>query len=122
MNITTRAQDFELSESINRFVHSRLNAALSRFEDDVIAIDVFLKDENGPKGGTDKRVTIRVNLRNRQPFAVETIHDDLYAAATIGVKRTKRAIRRHLRKSRRVSRHSLRSLQPVTDLAADGRA
>ena len=122
MNITARAQDFELSDAIDQFVHSRLSVALDRFREDVIAIDVFLKDENGPKGGIDKRVTIRVRMRNRHPFAVETTHEDLYAAVTKGVKRTKRAIRRHIRKSRRISRRSLRSLRNEAGLAPQGRA
>ncbi len=121
MNITTRAQEFELTAAIDQFIRSRLHAALHRFEEDVIAIDVYMKDENGPKGGADKRVIIRVRLRNRQLFAVDTTHEDLYAAIKTGVKRTKRTIRRQLRKSRRISRLSLRNLRSDPDVIPTGR-
>lgn len=117
MNITTSAQDFDMSNAIDQFVRSRLNRALKRFDNDIIAVDVYMKDENGPKGGVDKRVIIRVRLRNRQVFAVDTEREDLYAAVELGVKRTKRVIRRQLRKSRKVSRLSLRGPRSGTDLS-----
>jgi len=116
MNITTRTQGFEMSDAINQFVRRRLNTVLRRFDDDITAVDVYMKDENGPKGGVDKRVIIRVRLRNRQVFAVDTEREDLYAAMELGVKRTKRVIRRQLRKSRRVSRLSLRGRRDGADL------
>ena len=116
MNITTRAQDFELTDAIDHFVRTRLQAGLQRFESDVIAIDAYMKDENGPKGGHDKRVVIRTRLRNRQLIAVDTTHEDLYAAVTMGIKRTKRAVRRQLRKSRRINRLSLRNLRNGANL------
>lgn len=116
MNITTRTQGFEMSDAINQFVRRRLNTALRRFDDEITAVDVYMKDENGPKGGVDKRVIIRVRLRNRQVFAVDTEREDLYAAMELGVKRTKRVIRRQLRKSRRVSRLSLRGRRGGADL------
>ena len=115
MNITTRAQDFEMSDAIDLFVRRRLNKTLHRLDDDIIAIDVYMKDENGPKGGVDKRVIIRVRQRNRPMFAVDTTCENLYAAIELGVKRTKRVLRRQLRKSRNVSRLSIRGQR--TDLS-----
>ncbi len=108
MNITTSAQDFEMSDSIDQFVRDQLSAALKRVGEDVIAVDVFVKDTNGPKGGVDKHALIRVQLRNRQVIALETKHEDLYAAIRIGSKRTKRAVRRQLRKSHRIQKLRMR--------------
>jgi len=122
MNITTRAQDFEMTSAIDQFVRDRMHTALGRIDSDVIAVDVYMKDENGPKGGVDKRVIIRVRLRNRQVFAVDTARDDLYAAIEHGVKRTKRVIRRQLRKSRRISRLSSRDLGIGNYLSTTGTA
>lgn len=102
MNIMTTAQDFEMTSAIDQFAHESLRAALRRFSDDVLAVDVFMKDINGPKGGADKQVLIRVRLRNRQVIAMETEHENLYAAIKQGATRTKRAVRRHLRKSHRI--------------------
>ena len=107
MNITTRAQDFELTPAIDRFVRDHLHAALRRIDEDIIAIDVFMKDANGPRGGVDKQVLIRLRLRNRQLLALVTTHKDMYAAIIKGIKRSKRAVRRQLRKSRRFEKRRL---------------
>ena len=117
MNITTRAQDFELTPAIDRFVRDHLNAALSRIDEDIIAIDVFMKDANGPRGGVDKQVLIRVRLRNRQEMALVTMHDDMYAAIRKGIKRTKTAVRRQVRKSRRFEKRRLRDVLGDDNLA-----
>lgn len=115
MNITTRAQHFEMSEAIDDFARTQLDAALGRFSDSILSIDVFMKDANGPKGGIDKQVLVRVQLRNRQQIALESTREDLYAAIRNSVKRTKRAVRRSIRRSQRVRRFSLRDLR--TDIA-----
>ena len=111
MNITTMTQGFELSDAIRAFVRNRLHVALKRLSVHVIAIDVFAKDMNGPKGGVDKQVLIRVQLPNRQQLVIQTAHENLYAAIEKGAKRTKRAVRRHLRKSRQIDKQRLSDLQ-----------
>lgn len=114
MNITTTSQNFESSVALDTFVRSRLKNSLARLDSEIIAIDVFMKDVNGPKGGVDKQALIRVQLRNRQVITIESAHENLYAAVRIGVKRTQKAVRRHLRKSRQIDK------QRVRDLAAPG--
>ena len=108
MNITTRAQDFETTNAIDRFVREQVRASLQRFGEEIMAVDVFMKDTNGPKGGVDKQALIRVQLRNRQVIALQTAHENLYAAIKKGSKRTRQAVRRHLRKSRRVKKQRMR--------------
>ena len=118
MQITIRTQGFALSSAIEAFVRNRLYAALQRSSVNVVAIDVFAKDVNGPKGGIDKEVLIRVQLPNRQMLAVDTVHENLYAAIEKGAKRTKRAVRRQLRKARRIERQRLRDLPRRNSLEA----
>lgn len=108
MNIMTRAQDFEMSQAIDQFARDEVRSALQRFTDDITAVDVFMKDCNGPKGGVDKQVLIRVRLRNRQAIALETAHNNLYAAVKKGCKRTRRTVRRQLRKSQRILKKRMR--------------
>jgi ribosomal subunit interface protein len=110
MQITTRTQGFELSDAIQSFVRNRLHVALKRLSYQVIAIDVFARDTNGPKGGIDKQVLIRVQLPNRQTVTIDTVHENLYAAIEKGAKRTKRAVRRHLRKAQHIEKRRLRDL------------
>ena len=117
MNITTTARDFEMSRAIDSFAREQLDAMLQPFSDSIVSIDVFMKDANGPKGGIDKEVLIRVHLRNRQQIALQATHDNLYAAIKNGVKRIKRAVRRNLRRSRRPGRFSLKDIQNSSRLA-----
>lgn len=116
MNITARAQGFDLSQAIDAFVRDELRAALQRFGEDIMTIDVYLKDTNGPKGGVDKLALVRVRLRSGQLIALETVRADLYAAIKVSVKRAKRAVRRNLKKFRRLERRRLRSLGRDLDL------
>ena len=90
--------------------------ALQRFEDQVVAADVFLKDINGPKGGIDKQVLVRVRLRNRQVIATEIARTRLRAAVVVSVRMAKRAVRRSVKKS--LQKHRWRaqpSLREVTE-------
>lgn len=110
MNISSRAQGFELSSAIDTFVRDEIRAALERFNEDIISVDVFLKDTNGPKGGVDKQAVMRVQLRGRQQITLQTTREDLYAAVRISIKRAKRAVRRSVRKARRFEKLTLRRL------------
>ncbi len=110
MNISSRAQGFELSSAIDTFVRNEIRSSLERFTEDVISVDVFMKDTNGPKGGVDKQVVLRIQLRGRQQITLQTTREDLYAAVRISVKRAKRAVRRSVRKSRRFEKLTLRRL------------
>lgn len=121
MNITTRAQSFDLTPAIDRFTRDHLREALTRIDMDIVAVDVYMKDANGPKGGVDKQVLIRVRMRNRQQIALVTTHEDMYAAIAKGVKRTKRAVRRHIRKSRHFEKQRIRELLSDGHLAAASR-
>jgi putative sigma-54 modulation protein len=114
MNITTTTQGFESNSSIDAFVRNRLHVALKRLCAYVVAIDVFARDTNGPKGGIDKQVLIRVQLPGRQVLVVETAHENLYAAIEKGAKRTKRAVRRSLRKARQIEKQRLSELQAAS--------
>jgi len=118
MNITTTARDFEMTGAIDSFAREQLDVMLRPFSDFIASIDVFMKDANGPKGGIDKEVLINVRLRNRQHIALQSTHENLYAAIKNGAKRIKRAVRRNLRRSRRPGRFSLRDIQNASRLAS----
>ncbi len=119
MNITCKTQGFELSSAIDTFVRNEVRTGLERFVEEIISVDVFMKDTNGPKGGVDKQVVMRVQIRGRQQITLQTTRDDLYAATRISVKRVKRALRRTLRKARRFEKLSLRRLA-VESLGREG--
>jgi ribosome-associated translation inhibitor RaiA len=122
MNIITRANDFPLTGAIDEYVKGELRSAFQTLDAAIVSIDVSMKDANGPKGGVDKQVLICVRLRNHKQVALETAHENLYAAIKTGVKRTRRTVQRTLRKSRRVDRQTLRELLDDDPLTAAPRA
>ena len=102
MHIKIQSQGFELTAGIEARVQQQLHRALNRFGDDVLAVDVYLSDVNGPRGGSDKKALMRASLRGLPPISVSTEHSDLYVAINRSAKRTQRTLRRALRKSRRI--------------------
>ena len=107
MIISTSSHSVLLFNELDDFVGDTMTKALERLADDVLSVDVFLKDINGPKGGVNKQVIVRAHLRNRQQLAIETVDANLYAAIKTSAKRLKRAVRRSLEKSRRIEKLSV---------------
>lgn len=107
MIVSTSSHNIQLTRELDEFVGATLRSAFERVADDVMSIDVFLQDLNGPKGGVDKQVVLRVHLRHRRDVAVETVHENLGAAVRISARRAKRAVRRSLRKARRIERYRI---------------
>ena len=110
MNITVRTQGFQRSAAIDAFVRNEIVSTMERFIDAIFSVHVFMKDTNGPKGGIDKQVLLRIRLRDGQQLALQTTRENLYAAVSVSAKRAKRAVRRNLRKRRRVEKRSHRDL------------
>lgn len=107
MHAAIRAQGFELSAAIGAFVHREIASAMAPFSEEIISVAVFLKDINGPKGGIDKQVVLRIRLRDGRQVALHTERDDLYAAIRVSARRARRAVRRSLARSRRIEKLSL---------------
>lgn len=118
MNIRIQVQGFSLTPSISARVHLRFNKALERFADELVDVDVFLKDINGPKGGNDKLALARVRLRFRPPVMVETSRDDLYVAIDQTARRMRRAVKRSLRRNQQLLRNGSRRLRQARALPA----
>lgn len=110
MNIQLQTQGFDLTDAIDLHARSQLHFHLAAFNSDVISVDIFLRDINGPKGGPDKKALIRVQLTSRMTVTVERTRSDLYVALTDAARQTKRAVRRSLSRHRRMERLALRDL------------
>ena len=59
MIISTSSHNILLFNELDDFVVDTMTRTLERLADDVLSVDVFLKDINGPKGGVDKQVIVR---------------------------------------------------------------
>jgi len=113
MNIKISAQGLRLEAATDVFVREQIFSALQRFEEQVVSVDAFLKDINGPKGGIDKQVLIRIRLRNRQVIATEITRANFRAAVVVVTRKARRAVRRSLKKSQQ--RHRCRISAGLTE-------
>lgn len=113
MNLNVHTQGIALTRKIDGEVRARLTAALRRYTDRVIGVDVYLKDINGPKGGNDKSVVVKAQLRGRLQVAVTVLRADLFSAIGVAARRVQRQAKRATRKQRGFERKTLRHLGPV---------
>jgi ribosomal subunit interface protein len=118
MNIIVKAHVFSLTPALETAVRERLTRALRRFDDNVVAIEVSLKDVNGPRGGADKQVLVLISLRQGRLVPVEAVHADLYTAIQRSADRARRAVKRALNKRRRINKRALRRLRLLPTAAA----
>lgn len=114
MRIYTKTQGFDLTPAIDAHVAKQLHSNLASAENQVIAVDVFLTDINGPKGGIDKKAVVCVQLASRMTIRFEAVHADLYAAVSLAARRTKHTVRRTLRRLKRMEKAELRGLRHFT--------
>lgn len=101
MQMQVRTEGFRLTEAIHDHVQQRLRHALERFAHAVQSVRVRLRDENGPRGGIDKRCHVEVVLRGRPPMHIDERGTDLYAAIGRGADRAERQVARAVERRRR---------------------
>ncbi|MEE4146230.1 MAG: HPF/RaiA family ribosome-associated protein [Halieaceae bacterium] len=111
MRIYLQAQGFELTSAIDAYVRRQLARNLAGSQDDIIAVDVFLGDINGPKGGMDKKALVCVQLASRLSVRFEAVHGDLYRAVSVAARKARRSVKRTLRRHRRMDKLELRSMR-----------
>ena len=114
MRIYIQTQGFELTAAIDQYVRRQLSSKLAGAEDSVVAVDVFLEDMNGPKGGIDKKALVCVQLVSRLAVRFEAVHDDLYRAIGVAARKTRQNVKRALRKHKRLNKAELREFRQYT--------
>lgn len=80
MKIDVRAIGFSLTDALSRQVATGLERVLRRGDPSLRRIEVRLRDVNGPRGGADKRCSLRAHYAGREVFTVARTHADLYSA------------------------------------------
>jgi putative sigma-54 modulation protein len=92
--------------TLRAHLERRLAFALDRFGDEINHVCARLADLNGPRGGVDKLVSLRVNGRRLKSLMVTDSDSDFFAAIDRAAERIGRAIGRTLeRKNSRAHRH-----------------
>jgi len=111
MDLDVRGMNYQMEDELTDFVGDRVRSALRRFTSRIGRVMVQLSDENGPRGGADKRCRITVNLLPRGVVRVEGLGDDPFAVAARAAKRTGQTVHRILDR-RRQARIGLGAARP----------
>jgi ribosomal subunit interface protein len=104
MNVRIQTQGFSLTPAIGAWVHEQMRNTIRRYSDELIGVDVFLRDLNGPKGGHDKQAIVRLHIRHNAPIAVTSTYDDLYKAIDEAARRAGRTVRKNIKRRRQIER------------------
>ena len=103
MRIVARSRDrsMPINPGVRSHIMRRMRFALGPVLGRVPRVYVWVGDENGPRGGTDKFCSVRAEVEGHAPVFVRDCHADLYAAT----------VQRH----ERVDRHRGDMPLPETD-------
>jgi ribosomal subunit interface protein len=94
--MTVRAVGMDVTDRLKHYVERRLLFALGRFERRVAGVSVWISDENGPKGGIDKRCTIAARLTGAGDVRVEDVGAEVSFAIDCAAGRLRRAVSRRI--------------------------
>lgn len=101
MRLEIRSPQFDLTDPLREHVEQRLRFALGRFAGRLQRVRVRLWDENGPKGGEDKRCSVEASGAGVD-VRVDDRDPDLYAAISRAAERASRTVRRALERTHAV--------------------
>ncbi len=90
--------------TLREHLERRLAFALGRFGEEVGQVRVWLADTNGPRGGVDKQVRLRVQGRRLKTLVVTDSDANLLAAIDRATERIGNAIARALDRARTLRR------------------
>jgi ribosome-associated translation inhibitor RaiA len=122
MQIQVHTQGFDTTPAIDAYARKEVGRNLVNAQDHVTAVDVYLSDINGPRGGEDKKALIRIRLDSRLVVKIEKVHTDLYVAMSGAARRARHTVKRTLRKQGRMQKSILRKLRQLpAEFKGDGR-
>lgn len=93
-----RSEGAPVSDDDRAYLRRKLGRKLGKFARAVERVSVRIRDVNGPRGGVDKRCTIKVTLSALPSVVVEEQHASLQAAMDRAMQRTERAVRRSVQR------------------------
>jgi ribosome-associated translation inhibitor RaiA len=100
MHINIQSRGFDLTEGLRGHTLLRMQFALGWAHQHLRRVTVHLSDENGPRGGEDKRCRIRIGVDGPQYVVIEDIQADLYVAIARAADRAGRVLARRLERQR----------------------
>lgn len=110
MQISITARNVPLTPAAEQYLREHIRLSLRRFAGRIRAAEICLTDVNGPKGGPDKHVAVRVQLRTGDTVVAEACRINMGAAVAVAIRRAKRIVRRRSGRAQRLQKRTLRAL------------
>lgn len=104
MTLHTHWNGLTATTTLREHLERRLAFALGRFGEEIHHVNARVADLNGPKGGIDKLVSLRVHGRRLKSLVVTDADANLFAAIDRAADRIGRAIGRTLERGNSRSR------------------
>lgn len=90
--------DFHVPHDVQDWLHDKLRVRLEKYEQSIERVRVFVRDQNGSKGGEDKMIRMHCTLNGLEPLDVVETNHDLRAAMDLCLDRLELALGHHLDK------------------------
>lgn len=116
MHIEIKSQGFAMTNGLRSYTTQRLQPSLGLVRECGRRVSVTLSDENGPRGGMDKRCLISISLAGSPAVVIADTRSDMYSAIDRASDRALRAL------ARRISRRRSHRAIPLREAIADGDA
>ncbi|MBL7663057.1 HPF/RaiA family ribosome-associated protein [bacterium] len=112
INVTHTNAD--LDDDLQDTIHRKLSFALDCFDENIRDVNVIVSDVNGPRGGIDKKISIRVRLMPRGNIVLTDQTSNIYEGISHLAHAVKENIGQRLRKSRdRIRKTELRNARAL---------
>lgn len=115
MLVDIQTRGFALTEALKSHCERRLRFALGSGSSWLHSVSVRLADENGPRGGIDKRCTIRAALPGAPSIVIAQDETDIYVAINRAADRFARTLARRQQRRGREYRATPSLLDTETD-------
>ncbi len=120
MHVEIKSQGFEMTQALRNYTLQRLQSSMGLVRDRARQISVHLSDENGPRGGVDKRCMVAIHIAGGASVVVEDTRADMYSAIDRVTKRALNSLARRLsRNSNHRGRSMRRTMLDTSDSTAD---
>ncbi len=100
MEIEIRGRSFDLGNSLPRYVERALGFALGRHAARLGRVRVRFSDENGPRGGIDKRCQLQLDVPGHGTLVIDEQSGDWYTAVDRATARAVEALGRLIQRHR----------------------
>ena len=115
MRIDIQARRFSLTRALRRYAERRVRSGLTRFDERIMKVSLWLSDVNGPKGGNDKNCQVQIVIPGKPDVVIEETQANLYVAINRALERAGQAVVRKLDRQRTRIKRSATMFPSMTE-------